>query len=120
MLAKTTHARRTEAIQEQCLSKLKPLGGGDIRVGCSTSHDTKRASKAEGADSVMVAYKIGDTAPASTNDGTTKATYSKATFTINCGDENTGKKLFLFTRWFDTKNPALAGPWSSLNSSGIL
>lgn len=105
-----------EAIQEQCFAVIRSLGGGNMRIGCRTKSDASRASKAEGADSVRVFYKIGDPASSSSDDGTQPAIFTKAAFTINCGDENVGKKLHLYTQWYNTKHPELAGPISSLQS----
>lgn len=115
----TTHTTPTEAIQETVVSEAKPLGGGEMRFSCRTSHDTKRASKAEGADSVQLAYKIGDPPPANVDEAVTREIFSKATFTLDAGAASTGKKLYFFLRWYNTKHPNLSGPWSPMGSGSI-
>lgn len=113
-LAKSTRTRKTEPIQEECHALLKLLGGGKIKVLCRTDEHSKRAQKALGADSVKTYLKIGDPAPQSEKDGTDDDIFSKASFIMNCGNANLGKKMYLFVQWYNTKHPELAGPVSEL------
>ena len=113
------HTTPTEAITETVVAEAKPIGGGEMRFTCRTSHDTGRASKAEGADSVQLAYKVGDPAPADPDAGTTKEIFTKSVFILALGAGNVNKKLYYFVRWFNTKYPGLAGPWSALGSGNI-
>ena len=111
--ATRTHHR--ESLQEIVYFVLKPLGGGDVRMICRTTHDSKRASKAALADSVQVCYKTSDPAPVNSNDPTAKIEfYTHASFTLRLGTAVEGQKLYLFVRWYNTKHPELAGPWSPL------
>lgn len=119
-LAKPKGTRRVEPIAEQCVAILTMMGGGFVRVRCRTHHNNKRPAKAKGADSIIAAWRISETAPAHADDGTTKEVSTKATFTIHCGEDSPGKKLHLYTRWYDTKNPNRAGPWTGPKSNWII
>jgi hypothetical protein len=111
------HANPTHPITpiaENVMADARQIGGGQVEFTCRTSHDSKRASKAEGADSVQVAYIIGTTPPANINATTSKEVFTHAKFTFHAGAENAGNKLYIYMRWYNTKHPELAGPWSSL------
>jgi len=109
-----THHR--EGIQDMAYFALKPLGGGDVRIICRTTHDTKRASKALTSDCVQLCYKVGDPLPLNTDDTTTKTeSFTRAMFTLHLGTASEGKKLYVFARWINTKHTELAGPWSSMS-----
>jgi hypothetical protein len=114
------HTRHSEGITDLVNFILVPKGGGDMRIICRTSTDTKRASKSSNADSIQICYKVGDPAPVSTDDATAK-TYisSKASFTLQLGTANIGKKIYVYTRWYNIKHPELAGHWSSLEQAMI-
>ncbi len=110
-----SRTRRREAISEQVYFTTQPLGGGDVRFSCRTNHDTKRASKAEGADSIQVAFKAGEPAPLTASDSSMKhENFTRSVFTIRAGQTVVGQKLYVFARWYNTKHPELAGPWSPL------
>jgi len=130
----------TEPISEQCYATVVALGGGDMKIGCKTSHDASRPSKAAGADSVEHAYTIIDTAasgggiplpgeptkpaakiPANAEDGTTLLqAIKKASHTVHFGVANSGKMLYLFSRWYNSSHPELAGPWSEVVTVRIM
>ncbi len=105
---------RTDQIEDRCYATIISLGGGDIKIKCRTASDTKRSSLAPLADSVQYAWKAGTAAPANETDGTTVATSTKATFILHTGTSSDPRKFYVFVRWFDTKHPELAGPWSVL------
>lgn len=115
-LAKKTNSTRTESIREQCNAIARSLGGGFMKISCRSSGNTKRPSKVAGTNSIKIFFKIGDTAPANASDGTKTEIFTKAIFIIQCGDENVEKKLHIYTQWYNTKHPELAGPVSSLQS----
>src|ERR1051326_1011258 len=115
-----SRTKHREAIKDTVNFIVTPLGGGDMRFTCRTKTDTKRASKAKFSDSVQLAYKIGDPSPISADDESLeKESFTRAAFTLNAGSVNAGKKCYTFARWYNTKHPELAGPWSALNTSVI-
>jgi hypothetical protein len=110
-----TRSHHHEAITDNVEFIITPLGGGDVRFICRTSSDSKRASKAEGADSVQICYKYGDPFPVNTDDtATSREVFTHASFTMHAGTANVGKRLYVFARWYNTKHPELAGPWSPM------
>lgn len=121
VLQDTTASRKKSGITENVVAALQALGGGDFSIKCRTSHDTKHASIAKDADSVQYIYLVGDTAPNSASDkGLTKEISTKASFILKTGTDNAKKDLFIFFRWYNTKHPELAGPWSALQTMVVL
>ncbi|MEP7168668.1 MAG: hypothetical protein ABI855_04805 [Bacteroidota bacterium] len=118
VLVRKKPSHQTEPIKDAVVTDVKANGGGDMIFSCRTSHDTKRASKAEGADSVQVAFKVAvrneDPPPVDANDGTTKEIFTKAKFILHAGGANAGKKLYVWCRWYNTKNPPIAGSWNNM------
>jgi len=107
--------RHIESNEDLINFMLVSKGGGDVRVICRTSTDSKRASKSPLADSVEIFYKVGDPLPISTDDVTLDFFIStRASFTLSLGTANLTKKLYVFARWYNTKHPELAGHWSSI------
>ena len=43
-----------------------------------------------------------------------KEIFTKSVFTFHMGVENVGKKMVAYLRWYNTKHPELAGPWSDV------
>ena len=110
-----THTLHSEMIEDYVIFILISKGGGDVRVICRSSTDSKRASKSPLADSVEIFYKVGDPPPVSTDDETIKFFISsRASFTLPLGTANIGKKLYVYARWYNVKHPELAGHWSSI------
>jgi hypothetical protein len=125
----STHRR--DGIQQQCFARPKDIGGGKIKVVCYADSEGSRASLPEGADSVMAAYSVIDPvdiasaaasgnelsskvkAPRSATECSERLTISRSTINLDLGPDSSGKKLYLFLRWYNTKHPELAGPWSS-------
>jgi len=117
VLQDNTRTQRRAEIAESLVVGLQVLGGGDISVKCRTSHDSKRSSLADGADCVQYAYQVGGTAPANVDDaGLRKETSSHAAFTLHLGAGNSGKNLYIFFRWYNTKHPALAAHWNVMQT----
>ena len=80
-----------------------------------------RAGIFRNADSVQFLYMVGKTPPASAAEaGLLKELSSKAIFTLQLGADNSGNNLYIYFRWYNTRHPQLAGPWSSLNWTLIL
>ncbi len=89
--------------------------GTILNISFRSSHDTKRASLAEGADSVQLLYKIGDPAPTDINDtGLKSQLITKATYKHAIDSNDSGKKLYFYVRWYNTKYPNIANGWSKL------
>lgn len=108
------------AIAEAVVVSLQAIGGGDVQIKCRTGHDSKHSSIVDGADSVQYLYQIGGTAPANAETaGLIKEHSTKASFTIHLGAASAEKRLYIFFRWYNSKYPALAGPWSGANSTPI-
>lgn len=118
-LAKAAVMHPQAPLADACHATVVALGGGDMRIGCRTTQHTGRPARAEGADCVRYFFKIGDPAPANTGDGTTIDTSTKASFTLHLGTANSGKKLYLYAQWYNSKHPTLAGPASSLVATTI-
>ncbi len=102
------------AIEAAVVAGMQSIGGGDVKIKCRTL-TAKRAGIAAGADSVQYLYQIGGTAPANAETaGLTKDHSSKAAFTLHTGAASSGKTLYIFFRWYNTKHPELAGPWTGV------
>lgn len=111
---KPTHTHTP--ITEGCFGKYTDLGGGEMKATYSSATDSKRPSLLKGANCIQIAYKVGDTAPANVNDGTKTDIVPRATYVLDLGSDNIGKKLFIYQRWYNSKYPELAGPWSGQQS----
>jgi len=110
----------TESIDELVAFTIIPKGGGDVRIICRSSADTKHVSRSLSINSVEICYKIGDTEPNSTEDAGTKRFYSTlASFTLALGTANICKKIYVFARWYNFKHPELAGHWSAIHQAVI-
>ena len=106
--------RPTNPITEMCFATLEPIGGNEVRAQFRTNHDTKRPSLAAGANCVQIAAKVGGTPPTNEYDGTLLAIAPRATYMHSTGTGNAGKTLYVFSRWYNSKHPTLAGPWSAV------
>ncbi len=108
------------ALTDKVVLDAKPIGGGDVAMKAKTSTDSSRASKPDGADSVQLAYAFGATPPANMDKGTTKDIFTKASFTLHAGTDNIGSKMYVYARWYNTKHPELAGPWTVMLTLTVL
>ena len=121
VLQDVVHTQMRSSNSESIVAALQPLGGGDVSIKCRTSHDSKRGSIADGADSVQYVFQVGGTAPTGADDaGLNKEISTHASFTLNLGTSASEKKLYIFFRWYNTKHPDLAGPWCSLQTTLVL
>lgn len=107
-------SRPTIPLNATMVLDVRTLGGGDMAFICRTSQDSNRPGKPAGADAVQIALRFGDTAPADANDGTIRELSTKARFTFHAGSANSGQPLYVFARWYNTKYPELAAPWSAM------
>lgn len=107
-------SRRYTPITDKCVLYLKNLGGGMIRFGCRTMHENGPPALPPGADSIILAYKIGGEPPAHAEDGTKWEFISRARGIRNLGVENRGQRIYLFARWYNKHYPHFAGPWSTM------
>jgi len=119
VLQKTTRSVPVTPISEKVAAAIQPLGGGSVAIKCHNS--TSRASILDGADSVQFVYQVGDVPPTSAEaPGMMKDISTRAAFTLDLGAENATKHLYIFFRWYNTKHPDLASPWSAMQSTLIL
>jgi len=106
-------------IADMIIASLTPLGGGQVAIKCR-SLATGKATICEGADTVQYCYVIGTAPEAPGLAGQIKEISTKASFTLILDPSNAGKQVFVYFRWYNTKYPNLAGPWSALYTSFIL
>jgi hypothetical protein len=115
-LQKSTRSLAVTAITDVVTATVQPLGVASFSVKCRSNFGT-RASIYPGADSVQYVYQIGDTPPASYDAvGLTKEISTRASFKLNLGGDASGKTLYIFFRWYNTKHPELAAPWSIMQT----
>jgi hypothetical protein len=113
----------TTAIDAQCVGSLHSLGRGSYEVSCRDETTQGRSHKVAGADSVQYAYLLSDEPPTTDptpDDGT--MTLSLATtvlFALDFGAASQGQWLTIYFRWYNTKHPAFAGPWSAISQVAI-
>jgi hypothetical protein len=120
VLQKTTRTLSSTSMNELVTVTIQPIGGGSANIKCYTT-TAQRAGIYDDADCVQYLFCTGDTAPESAESaGLTKDLSTKATFTLALGAGAAGKKLFIFFRWYNTKHPELAGPWSGLQTTLLL
>ena len=112
---------QTERMTAAVYALLKAIGGGEVIIRARTETDATRSRipKELGADSVQIAYRVG-TAPANEDDGTLKEISTRAKFTLSCGTSTSPRKLYIFLRWYNTKNPKIAGPWCAMITIDLL
>ena len=103
-----------------------PLGGGDYKFSCRTPGDGGHGSMAPDADTIQLAYMfIGNSKPIPPVDGSEDVpnpetpgmilcSFTKAIFTLHGGVANVGKSAVVYLRWYNSKHPDLAGPWSAV------
>jgi hypothetical protein len=119
VLQKTTRSFSNTPISETPIVAVQPLGGGSLAVKCHST--TSRASIVDGADSVQYIYLVGNTPPSSAEqNGLSKELSTKAAFTLALGADTSTKFLYIYFRWYNTKHPELASPWSAMISTLIL
>jgi len=119
-LQKDTRTVPQKPISEQVTVTFKPIGGGSVNIKCYSTTGARPAIY-EDADSVQFVYQVGGTPPASAlASGMNKDLSTKGAFNLALGADAAGKTLYIFFRWFNTKHPELAGPWSGLQTTWLL
>ena len=119
LLRTKTRTIRKIAISDGVSATIIPLGGSQLSFKCR-SQATGRAAMHEDADIIQFAYSI-DTRPVSPEDqGMRFGLSSKVSFTLPLEPIHAGKIIYVFFRWFNTKRPHLAGPWSTVYMSVIV
>ena len=119
-ILKVSRSAPKTAITEPVLASIQSIGGGSFTIKCNNSNGGRAAIFAD-ADSVQYTYFVGSTAPTSVNaPGLTKEISTRAAFTLALGAENSEKHLYIYFRWYLTKYPNFAGPWSSMQTALIV
>jgi len=109
-----------QPIQEAVNVSVQLLGGGSVTVRCH-GEGSLRPSIIDAADSIQYVYLVGTTPPESADiPGLSKDISTKASFTLSLGSGSSSKYLYIYFRWYNTKHPELAGPWSGLLSTLIV
>jgi hypothetical protein len=120
LLQKSPTTAGSSPITDLVTVTIQPKGGGMLTIKCY-SVTGQRAGIFEDADSVQYVYQIGDPVPASPDmPGLIKELSPKGVFTLSLGAGNKLKNLYIYFRWFDTRHPELAGPWSELQIAAIV
>ena len=117
-------------IEVKIVPAMVNLGGGMLKCSCKTATDQSRASLVEGANGVVIAYRIdkleyvteeGDSdagtkvkwpAIYGPDDGTTTVISSSATVSLDLGASEVGMGLQYYLRYINTSHPENNGPWS--------
>jgi len=120
VLQKTTRSVATTPLTNQVAAAIQPIGGGSVNIKCRNL-SSERAGIEEGANCVQYSYIVGEKAPVSADDENMKREIStKASFILALGSASSTQSLFIYFRWYNTKHPGLAGPWSALMTTFIL
>jgi len=120
ILQKTMRTIPQTGITETVLAYIQTIGGGSFTIKCHSSK-TGRAAIFTGANCVQFSYQVGGTAPTSAEAyGLIHELSTKAGFVLALGQGNSEKHLYIWFRWYHTKYPKLAGPWSGLETRLIV
>nr|WP_319397603.1 hypothetical protein [uncultured Carboxylicivirga sp.] len=115
-LAKSSRSKPVTPIDTQVVPMIQQIGGGSLSIKSKNNHDERTAILKE-ANCVQYRYIISDTPPESVHDEALKQGLStRATFVLETGANNAGKRIYLYFRWYHTSYQALAGPWSRVYS----
>jgi hypothetical protein len=99
------------------VAELIPVVGAEIKIRVRTSTDSTRASRHPMADHVEMRYAVvavGDAPPATAADCNLSAISTKAIFSVQVGQEHSGKRVYAFFRWVNASNAALNGNWGMI------
>jgi hypothetical protein len=122
--ADPTHS--TTPINDVVSVAVEHKGGSGLSFKCT---DSEGKAKAEGADSVQMAWMIieddnagppppppggGDDFPDADDKRMTREIFTKSHFVKHFGSENIKKRVVVFFRWYNTRHPALAGEWTEI------
>lgn len=114
--------RPTDPVAEVVTLGMQPVGGGNIRFSAKYPGDTDRYSIPKDASGLELRWKIGEVgeAPANVDECPEHYTSTRARFSLNVGAANHNKNIYIFARWTDIHNPARAGAWTEMLTSGVL
>ncbi|WP_320053135.1 hypothetical protein [uncultured Acetobacteroides sp.] len=99
---------------------VQPIGGGSVTIKCF-GNTNQRPAIHDTANCVQYRFSVATEAPTSAEDKKLEVGLStKAFFVLPLGAENAGKQLFIYFRWYNTKHPEIAGPWSKAQNTLIL
>jgi len=101
------------------ITGLKGEDGCHVRIINRRDHDATRASLDPQADGVEVRFAVLDlNAPAPVSPEACRHTFvsTRALFSHGFGVENAGKRVHLFTRWANLRDPEKSSPWSIIQS----
>lgn len=116
---KQSRTKPQNPITELVESTIKPIGGGSLMVKCYGKG--VRAAILPPANCVQYHYTMGANAPTSAEDENMDMDIStKGSFMLQLGASNEGKRLYIYFRWYNTKHPEIAGPWSAMQTTIIL
>ena len=120
ILLKTTRTRPLGVLTEPVFAAIQPIGGGTVSIKCRCASGGRAAIFA-GADAVQFNYTVGDAAPDAADAYGLKSEIStRASIYLALSPACSGKHLYIYLRWYLVKHPALAGPWSSVQTVLIL
>ena len=120
VLPKNTRTVPVTPIKEPVTVTFQALGGSAISIKCYSTTGS-RAAIYDDADSVQYLYLVGTTPPPAPDEDALKIGIStKASFVMNLSTDSAGKFLYIYFRWYNTKHPELAGPWSGLQTNMIM
>lgn len=117
---KTTRAHRGAMHGDIPLGDLHGIGGSRIKVRARIEEAAGRCRKHPLADAVEMKYLVMEVERnylkpmVTVNDCTHSVISKKASFVMEAGQENLGKRLAAFLRWVNFSNPANNGPWSQM------
>jgi len=94
--------------------KLKPMGGGKVKVVVRVEDDESRPSMQPDANSIQVKYTIGTTPPANEEEAEIARSYKRATRIFSLGQANAGQWMYAFFRWQNETDESKSGPWSTI------
>lgn len=119
-LQKASRTIPQKPIIEPVTVTIQPIGGGSVTIKCYSSTGA-RPGIYGAADCVQYLFQVGDTAPVSAESASlSKDLSTKGAFTLQLGPGATGKSLYIYFRWYNTRHPELAGPWSGLQTTLLL
>jgi len=109
-----------QPIQVAINVSIQLLGGGSVTFKCR-EEGSSSVSIIDGSDCIQYAFMVGTTPPESADAiSLTLGISTRATFTLALGSGASTKYLYIYFRWYNTKHPELAGPWSRLVSTVIV
>jgi len=120
VMAKAGRTIHQTPINEVVTVAITPFGGGSVNIKCYNSN-SQYAGILDSADCVQYLYMVGSTPPVSAeNDSLKLGSSTKGIFTLATSPGCSGKNLYIYFRWFNSKHPEIAGPWSSLQTTILL